>query len=318
VARLLELDLAFRLHQGQIANALQSHRALVNAGRSMGDEPYLISRMIRIAIDLRAVHGLERILAQAEVDRSALAELQHALQDESEIPLFLVGLRGDRAGWQRFMSNIETGKLSFWQALSAGRPHKSHWLDPFNEFLSFSMVLRSHAAMLRFETRAIEAAKLPPAIRYRAFREIDATFKSEFPVEDKSLTLGRLLMPAFFLAAKAEQRTHTSLGCAVAGLAVEQFRREERRWPESLDEVVKAGFLKAVPLDLFDGRPLRYRRAREGVVVYSIGQTGQYDGTARDNLLQGEAESDAPGQPAHMVFRLWDVAHRHTPPPPGP
>jgi hypothetical protein len=314
VATLLELDIALLLHQKEMANALISHRALLNAGRSIGDEPVLISSLIRIAIDRKAVRSLERIVAQGEPGQGALDEAQKALQEEIDTPLFLIGLRGDRAGWNHLLTNIETGKMPFLQALRFSdrrdKRDEASWWDPLTEFLAFSMVLRSHGRLLQFETKAIEAAKLPPSRRYQALREVQATFNNEFPVDDRSLTMARLLLPAFFKVSEAEQRVHSSLACAVAGLGAERFRLQHRRWPESLDEVVKVGFLKEVPLDLFNGQPLRLRRARDGVVVFSVGQTGEYDGTALDDLARGGHEWDSPGEAERIEFRLWDVSYR--------
>jgi hypothetical protein len=318
VAALLEFDIALLLHQRQLADALNSHRALLNASRSIGDEPTLISCLIRMALDKKAVVSLERILAQEEPAQPALEETQKALQEEIDTPLFVIGLRGDRAGWHRFMSNIETGKMTMGQAFAGRRPRKTgedqRWWAPLNDFLAFSMVLRSHAAVVRFETRAIEAAKLPPESRYDAVGRIYASFNTEFPEDDRSLAIGRLMMPAFIKLATAEQRNHTRLACAVAGLGVEQFRRQLHRWPASLDEVAKAGFLKEVPLDLFDGQPLRFRPTRDGVIVFSIGETGAYDGSARDNHARAGLDQAPPGEGEPVEFRLWDVGQRRTPP----
>jgi hypothetical protein len=317
VAALLEFDIALLLHQRQLADALNSHRALLNAARSIGDEPTLISCLIRMDLDKKAVVSLERILAQEEAAQPALEEVQKVLQEEIDTPLFVIGLRGDRAGWHRLMSNIETGKMTMGQALAGSRSRKmaegSLWWDPLRDFLAFSMVLRSHAAMVRFETQAIEAAKLPPGSRYGALRSIDASFKTEFPVDDKSLTIGRLMMPAFFKVATAEQRIHTRLACAVAGLSVEHFRHQQHRWPASLEEVAKAGFLKEVPLDLFDGQALRFRPTRDGVIVFSVGTTGAYDGSARDNHPWAGLDQAPPGESEPIEFRLWDVGQRRMP-----
>jgi hypothetical protein len=58
--------------------------------------------------------------------------------------------------------------------------------------------------------------------------------------------------------------------CAVIGLACERFRLKSGRWPSSLDELTPA-FLSAIPLDPFDGQPLRYLKLVDGVVVSSTG-----------------------------------------------
>src|SRR5207302_64130 len=59
----------------------------------------------------------------------------------------------------------------------------------------------------------------------------------------------------------AEQRSRAQLRSAAAAMAVERFRRDRDRWPGTLDELVPA-YLKAMPLDPYDGQPLRMRRLK--------------------------------------------------------
>ena len=67
-------------------------------------------------------------------------------------------------------------------------------------------------------------------------------------------------------------------------------------------------FLPALPLDPFDGEPLRYKRMPDGIVIYSVGVDGKDDG---GRILW------TPGQPppSDVGVRLWDVPHRRQPPP---
>ena len=73
--------------------------------------------------------------------------------------------------------------------------------------------------------------------------------------------------------------------------------------------------LEAVPLDPYDGQPLRYRRLADGIAVYSIGKNGVDDGG--DTTNAGNPHGTDEG------VRLWDVsergkkADRNEPPPDG-
>jgi len=62
-----------------------------------------------------------------------------------------------------------------------------------------------------------------------------------------------------------------------AALAVERFRRKTGRLPEKLDELVPE-FLDEVPLDPFDGKPLRYSVREDAYVIHSIGPDRVDDG----------------------------------------
>ena len=95
----------------------------------------------------------------------------------------------------------------------------------------------------------------------------------------------------------------------MAALAAERYRLAHDRWPESLDVLVKTGFLDAVPMDPYDGKPVKIKRTADGLIVYSVGPD-KIDNEGfinRDNPL-------APG--ADLGFRLWDVSRRRQAPNP--
>jgi hypothetical protein len=99
--------------------------------------------------------------------------------------------------------------------------------------------------------------------------------------------------------------------CAIVALAAERYRRARGQWPETLEALAAVGYLKQVPTDVFDGRPLRWRRLDDGAVVYSVGPDGQDNG--------GKLDPKNPAAPGTDVgIRLWDVARRRQPAAAGP
>lgn len=84
-------------------------------------------------------------------------------------------------------------------------------------------------------------------------------------------------LPSIKILLKREAEYASELRCATAALAIERFRLAHGKLPEKIDEIVPR-FLPAVPLDPFDGRPLRYHRLAKGYVVYSVGGDCHDDG----------------------------------------
>ena len=121
-----------------------------------------------------------------------------------------------------------------------------------------------------------------------------------------------LLLSAATRVAKAEQRADTHLHCACAALATERFRLRHKRWPDSLDELVRAKLLLAAPLDLFTGQPVRFRRTADGLVIYSVGADGNAEGDSLDNLKAYDPAA------LRIEFRLWNPDRRGQPPLPMP
>jgi hypothetical protein len=112
----------------------------------------------------------------------------------------------------------------------------------------------------------------------------------------------RLLLPATSKHSEAVRRKVASVRCLLTLLAVERFRRARGAWPKTLDELTPK-LLKAVPLDPYDGKPLRYKAVPDGVIVYSIGPDRVDDGGKIDRARPTTAGTD-------MGYQLWDVPHR--------
>ena len=98
-------------------------------------------------------------------------------------------------------------------------------------------------------------------------------------------------------------------------LAIERYRRMSGDWPSSLEALVPTQ-LKQVPLDPYDGKPLRYRLRSGGVVVYSVGpdlkdDDGKFEPIGRLGRRWAKP-SELEG--LDIGVRLWDLAHRRQPP----
>jgi len=81
--------------------------------------------------------------------------------------------------------------------------------------------------MLRYLTRAVEIAKLPPEQQPAEFKQLEAAGRSE-PI------LVRLLAPAMSKVADACQRSRVQLRCAIVATAAECYRRAKGQWPDRL------------------------------------------------------------------------------------
>jgi hypothetical protein len=80
-----------------------------------------------------------------------------------------------------------------------------------------------------------------------------------------------MLLPALINASQKEGANFAIVNCTVAALAIERYKlAHEKRLPDTLEALVPE-YLKAVPVDVFDGKPLRFQRVDHGWQVYSIG-----------------------------------------------
>jgi hypothetical protein len=305
VAGLLNHDALLRAEEGDADGALESCRATLNCGRAVGDEPALISQLVRMACRAIAVGKVERVLAQGEPSAPALRELLRALREEESEPLLLTGLRGERAGLDRLMEAIQTGKIPPEQ-VDLRFMFTERMQEPVKLRLSAPAVKHERAALLRHLTQVVEAAKLPPTQQAKEFQKLESQVRG-LATSGGEMRFVWLLSPAYARLGETQQRSQAQLRCTILAVATELYRRERGAWPEALAALVAAGYLDAAPEDPYDGKPLRWRRTREGVAAYAVGPDLTDNGGK--GVLANVTETGT-----DLVFRLWDVGLRRQPP----
>ena len=299
-AELLRWDLVLALEETDTGRATDDLLAMLNVSRSIGDEPFLISQLIRIAARVMATRALEHAVAQAGLTEEQLARVQAAWAADADEPLLLQGLRGDRAAYDTLFRNLADGTLTP-DALSGLRGSGVS----FESYAWWLWRVRLHserAYYVRWTTQAVEAARRPP-------HEQGPLLAALTLPEGSDMKLAPLFLPAAGKVAGAWHRSMAEARCAVVGTACERFRQQHKRWPDTLLELVPA-FLPAVPLDPYDAEPLRYRKLDNGVVIHSNG------------VVPPSAVGTKAAPPAWLPdgieigFRLWNPDQRRQPSPP--
>lgn len=297
-ASLLRLETALWAQDGYSDHAVRSTRGVLNCARAVGDEPTLISMLIRIAIQAIALRSLERVLAQGQPSPVELADFQRLLEDEAAQPLLWLALRGERALMHETLNDLVAGKVNAAQLGGAAGPS---FVDRVEGKVLSIGAPGANARLLRLMTERIEIARRP-------VEEHAGRMKSLPPLRKQGGASGilvALLLPAIDKVGEAFVRSQAMLRCGITAIAAERYRQAQGRWPATLAELVEAKLLDAVPLDPFDGAPLRLRRTSEGVVVYAIGFDGKDNG---GNLNDNPRISGA-----DLGFRLWNLEWRRGP-----
>lgn len=307
VAVLLRWAVAVAVEDGDGGRAADGLYALLNASRSLGDEPFLISQLVRMATRTVAARAAERTLAQTELPADRLAALQAAWAADAEEPLFMYAVRGERASWDVLMENLARGVVGLHDV--SGSPGDESPFGTYAWWLYRGRLPRNRAFVHRWLGDAVAAARLPLHEQPVPIRRLDETLPDK---NDKDYIIARMLMPAVDRVAEAGWRTAADARCVAVGLACERYRLARGRWPDALADLPPDLLPGGVPLDPFDGQPLRYRRLADGVAVYSLGADRADDGGNVDRA----ARPNTPG--TDVVFRLWDEGHRRRPAPPDP
>lgn len=305
----------FQCQDRAYARAWASAIATLNAGRSLGDEPLMGSQATRIILQGFAVEAMERILSHGTLDADALQRAARLLRDEIDCDLARIALRGERAGQHLFYTNLANGVLDL---RDMARWEQPTWWDRADEATRKTIRTASHAYELRTLTRALADLKKPVTERPEACTAWRLTHQ-DLLARERVPKLAEVLTPAVWRLAELELRHEAVMECAIAALAAEEFRMREKRWPKDLEELVVAKFLSGMPLDVYDGHPLRLRHAPDGVVIYSVGplKGKLYEGDAWD-VLGTPPPNDVVRVEAlrreRTEFRLWNLERRRQAP----
>lgn len=130
--RLPCLDADARLQAGDVKGAVDSCRSAHSIARSIGDDPTILSQIVRVALVAVASTTAKRILAQSEPDDAQLEALQRCLEIEEKHPYWSIAWRGERALQTVSLESMAKGEL-----IPLDEPDKTlpAWLDKDCAFL---------------------------------------------------------------------------------------------------------------------------------------------------------------------------------------
>ena len=290
---LLHIDAVRQAHHGDLETAMENCLAMQRLSQALQDELGIISHLVRIAFQAIALANLERVLGHGQPPLEQLERLQQAWEGFDREQALVNALRGERAYSHWLFEALTDGRVGFSDAM-AWTGKTNPWQQFIDIYLRTSLK-QSHAWTLRHWSAALKSLELPEPERAARHRQLDDEAR-------QAPGAAKFLMPAWVKIFDAHQRTETRTRCAIAALACERFRRTNERWPQSLAELCPK-FLAKVPVDPCSGASLQFRPTQDGIVVHSVGPSGQLRGTYYD-----EASPDA--RHLSYEFRVWNVNQR--------
>lgn len=299
LAHLLQFQVVIQAASHRPDEAVDAVHALLNNARAVGDEPSLMSHMVRQTILTLAIDNAERALGHGE-PKTGLVELQAALLEEAAYPRMAIGLRGELAMLDRLFENLDSGKLSFSQldGKPAGTGWDAVWADTHMAFTR-QYIPANRARMIECIDAYLQADKLTGRAR------LDALDAISVPTSDGEAFLVSRYVSGIVSVVASDDRVKARLACAAAAIACERFRQKHGRWPANLAEIPKE-ILANVPMDPFTGNPLLYLRRDDGITIYSVGNDRKDNG----GLTLDPREEFG----TDIGFRLWNPDQRGLPP----
>jgi hypothetical protein len=324
IAWMLLWDSRYLCQMGKYEEAFANLRAMKNCSASLHHEPFLICNLVSIAIDAINANMLTEILSQGQVSEDSLALLQKELEAHIQFNLLAAGIRGERAAfYDTSLSILEDFSLLQAGGLAGGMaPNK--FAATVSGIAYRTVAIGDRAKGLELLTDMLETANGPAEeIRGKA-KIMEDNIKRNLTTPRYLLT--RLFLPAMQKVSEAYVRHLANLRTCIVALACERFRLANGRWPAKLEEL-QPKFIKDLPKDPFNDQPLKLKKEKDGICIYSVGENEiddagdvtnrslndprYYGGTAGSNNNLGTTQNF---QAKDRGIRLWDPAARRKAP----
>ncbi len=255
--------------ESDIDSAMLRCRAIFSIGASLRDTPTLISALSLIAVEAMGLDATERVLSYGVPRTESLRGLQDVLEQHDFHNTLLVGLTGERLFQIAMFEYMANGGWSTTPVLSTNPPAlptDSIWLLGGFRDLNLAMSLELLSDLID--------ASDSPRNTIVAAHAYESRVQGLHPVKYCFCTL---FLPAYSRACELSGRHIAQVHCARAALAAERFRLDKDNWPTQLAELVP-NYIKEIPIDPFDGQPVRYKRDTDRITIYSIGENASDDG----------------------------------------
>jgi hypothetical protein len=163
-----------------------------------------------------------------------------------------------------------------------------------------SDLTRSEREIDRYYRTALALDGVPAA---EVLRKLPAVKRIESPGPLSVLT-GMLAPPEVLESiVRATSRARTTVRASECLVAMRRWQLTHRDLPRSLLIAAKDAGLKSVPIDPYDGKPMRLVSVNGEPVIYSVGRDGKDDG--------GEKDSKNDAQAGDLLYRLPAIEDPH-------
>lgn len=275
-ARILTLQAISSAEEGRADQVLRALLDGLAVASSFRQEPILISRLAGITINGLMVSGLEQSINRVAFSDAQLEELMTALADAERAPGMARTMAGDRASGSGMFERIRTGRLQFQELF--GEDYTQHRALLINSYRVGGRTEHEETYYLRLMGDYLSAVRQPLQKRVPTAEAVSERLDS-IP---RFYMLCQLLLPVWDLAIKKDVQCLAQLEVARTALVVQRYRLANGKLPAALAELMPT-YLEAVPVDPFDGQPLKFKPLAAGFVVYSIGRDSVDNGGRAKN-----------------------------------
>jgi hypothetical protein len=276
--RLLYLEAILNLERQQPQQAVDSVITSLGVSRSLKQEQMLIAYLVQVACQGIGLDCLQRVLNRMPLTDEQLGELAEAIEELENDQALTRAFVGERCLGLDGIQGLRTGRIPLEEIFNPWEPEPS-WIRPLWPLCKATgLVELDEKRYLDIMEQLVKATQLPLP------ESIDASHAVNEEVEHlpRWRVLSRLLLGSLSTSVNKAGGCAAKVRDAQTAIAVERYRAANGKLPDELSDLIPT-FLPAVPVDPFDGMPLRYKKLAKGYVVYSVGEDREDNGGAETN-----------------------------------
>lgn len=286
--RMLTAESTLLLADGKPLDAIQNQTQGFHMAQHAEADPIIIANLVAIALDAITLRGMERVLyaageqpgvAQAVEQSVAQNWMPHSLKYGmgGEFVMATVEIERMRKAGPGSLKDLggalEDGFKG--QAQRFGLQQSANW----QKFLN-----NNESVLLREIKQTALTVDLPFWEAHPPLKAAEARLEGK--KDDSNYVLTGIFLPVFTQAETKQAQNRAQAAVTRTAALVLAWKQRHGTFPNTLQQAVTE-----VPADPFDGKPLRYRHEGKGFVVYSVGETGKFDGGTPARKPDGNYES---------------------------
>ncbi len=289
ITTILDLRAWAELERGDAAAAFDDALAAARIADAPRDEPLLISQLVRYAESAIVARTIHRGIERHAWTEAQLAELQKTVESWNPLAGLHLALRGERAEASMVFDRWAVDRRWFAQEIydvGQSEAAESRAVDWTAYLTPTGWIRNGQVGVFRYEQSILDTVK--PVVGGIPADGLKPVFDRINRLEDQMPnhpdfarpggTIARILAPAVSKAIGKGFSAEQNARSTVVACALERHRVAKGSYPESLSALVPA-YLAKDPIDVMDGKPLRYQRTSLGSFrIWSVGLDGVDNG----------------------------------------
>lgn len=284
----LRLRIWLNAEQGRFKDAFDDAKSCYRFGQHFkkGDK-ILIEQLVGIGIEALSVQTIRDIVGGYEIDSTILADLQDSFEQIVAGEDFVPSLEVERLfiydEIQRcFTEGRFGGSHLYLSRISTLADGSQNGLDEILVGAIFSPQQWPRAANVLFAHPGKEQTR-EMADRYynywdKLYHKTPGQIRAEgIDAEKEAMEIIKgnvflqILAPALVRVNEIANRNKTEVYATVTILALLRHEKDKGSYPNDLQQLITAGYLKQPPDDVFSVKPLVYRKTDDDFILYSVG-----------------------------------------------